>query len=239
MDWMTFLSLLEEFNMVSVIVRIFLAMLLGGLIGMEREKSRRPAGFRTHILVCVGACMTALIGLFVWKEMGDITDPMRISAQVVSGIGFLGVGTILVKEHDHITGLTTAAGLWTTAAIGIACGYGFYSAALVGTLVVNVTSAILFKLEKGTRRKNCVRSIYLEIVGTESVNEYTDWFWEELRAKNVLITAPRSAIKHNVGVEVILSVNDEKEVTVILEKIRTKDQVAFAIESIRKNTIRN
>ena len=122
MDWMTFLSLLEEFNMVSVIVRIFLAMLLGGLIGMEREKSRRPAGFRTHILVCVGACMTALIGLFVWKEMGDITDPMRISAQVVSGIGFLGVGTILVKEHDHITGLTTAAGLWTTAAIGIACG---------------------------------------------------------------------------------------------------------------------
>ena len=239
MDWMTFLSLLEEFNMVSVIVRIFLAMLLGGLIGMEREKSRRPAGFRTHILVCVGACMTALIGLFVWKEMGDITDPMRISAQVVSGIGFLGVGTILVKEHDHITGLTTAAGLWTTAAIGIACGYGFYSAALVGTLVVNVTSAILFKLEKGTRRKNCVRSIYLEIVGTESVNEYTDWFWEELRAKNVLITAPRSAIKHNVGVEVILSVDDEKEVHSLLEKIRAKDRIDFAIESIRKNTQRS
>ena len=239
MDWMTFLSLLEEFNMVSVIVRIFLAMLLGGLIGMEREKSRRPAGFRTHILVCVGACMTALIGLFVWNTMGDTTDPMRISAQVISGIGFLGVGTILVKEHDHITGLTTAAGLWTTAAIGIACGYGFYSAALVGTLVVNVTSAILFKLEKGTRRKNCVRSIYLEIVGTESVNEYTDWFWEELRAKNVLITAPRSAIKHNVGVEVILSVDDEKEVHSLLEKIRAKDRIDFAIESIRKNTQRS
>ena len=214
-------------------------MLLGGFIGIEREKSRRPAGFRTHILVCVGACMTAIIGLFVWNTMGDITDPMRISAQVISGIGFLGVGTILVKEHDHITGLTTAAGLWTTAAIGIACGYGFYSAALVGTLVVNVTSAILFKLEKGTRRKNCVRSIYLEIVGTESVNEYTDWFWEELRAKNVLITAPRSAIKHNVGVEVILSVDDEKEVHSLLEKIRAKDRIDFAIESIRKNTQRS
>lgn len=239
MDWNSILELINEFNSVSATIRIFIAMLLGGFIGIEREKSRRPAGFRTHILVCVGACMTALIGLFVWNTLGDITDPMRISAQVISGIGFLGVGTILVKEHDHITGLTTAAGLWTTAAIGIACGYGFYSAALVGTLVVNVTSAILFKLEKGTRRKNCVRSIYLEIAGTESVNEYTDWFWEELRAKNVLITAPRSAIKHNVGVEVILSVNDEKEVTVILEKIRTKDQVAFAIESIRKNTIRN
>ena len=239
MDWNSILEFLNEFNSVSATIRIFIAMLLGGFIGIEREKSRRPAGFRTHILVCVGACMTAIIGLFVWNTMGDITDPMRISAQVISGIGFLGVGTILVKEHDHITGLTTAAGLWTTAAIGIACGYGFYSAALVGTLVVNVTSAILFKLEKGTRRKNCVRSIYLEIVGTESVNEYTDWFWEELRAKNVLITAPRSAIKHNVGVEVILSVDDEKEVHSLLEKIRAKDRIDFAIESIRKNTQRS
>lgn len=239
MDWMTFLNLLEEFNTVSIIVRIFLAMMLGGLIGMEREKSRRPAGFRTHILVCVGACMTALIGLYVWNIMGDITDPMRISAQVISGIGFLGVGTILVKENDHITGLTTAAGLWTTAAIGIACGYGFYIAAFVGTLVVAITAAILFKLEKGTRRRNSVRSIYLEIAGTEAVNEYTDWFWTELKAKNVMIMAPRSAIKHNVGVEVILSVNDEKEVNIILEKIREKEQVAFAIESIRKNTVRN
>ena len=239
MSWFTFLDLLEEFNTVSVIVRIFLAMLLGGFIGMEREKSRRPAGFRTHILVCVGACMTALIGLYVWNIMGDITDPMRISAQVISGIGFLGVGTILVKENDHITGLTTAAGLWTTAAIGIACGYGFYIAAFVGTLVVAITAAILFKLEKGTRRRNSVRSIYLEIAGTEAVNEYTDWFWAELKAKNVMIMAPRSAIKHNVGVEVILSVNDEKEVHSLLEKIRAKDRIDFAIESIRKNTQRS
>lgn len=239
MDWMTFLNLLEEFNTVSIIVRIFLAMMLGGLIGMEREKSRRPAGFRTHILVCVGACMTALIGLYVWNIMGDITDPMRISAQVISGIGFLGVGTILVKENDHITGLTTAAGLWTTAAIGIACGYGFYIAAFIGTLVVAITAAILFKLEKGTRRRNSVRSIYLEIAGTEAVNEYTDWFWTELKAKNVMIMAPRSAIKHNVGVEVILSVNDEKDVHSLLEKIRAKDRIDFAIESIRKNTQRS
>lgn len=239
MDWLTFLNLLEEFNTVSIIVRIFLAMMLGGLIGMEREKSRRPAGFRTHILVCVGACMTALIGLYVWNIMGDITDPMRISAQVISGIGFLGVGTILVKENDHITGLTTAAGLWTTAAIGIACGYGFYIAAFVGTLVVAITAAILFKLEKGTRRRNSVRSIYLEIAGTEAVNEYTDWFWTELKAKNVMIMAPRSAIKHNVGVEVILSVNDEKDVHSLLEKIRAKDRIDFAIESIRKNTQRS
>ena len=231
MEWLKVLNLLKHFNLVSVIIRILLAMLLGGVIGIEREKSRRPAGFRTHILVCVGACMTSLIGLFVWHEMGDITDPMRISAQVISGIGFLGVGTILVKEHDHITGLTTAAGLWTTAAIGIACGYGFYSAALVGTLVVTVTSAILFKLEKGTRRKNRVRSIYLEIAGSKYVNEYIDWFQEGLKAKNVMIVAPRSNIKHNVGVEVMFTISDWKDIKEILEQIRVKEKIVFAIES--------
>ena len=100
---MKWFMILNEFNEISILARIFLAMILGGLIGLEREKSKRPAGFRTHILVCVGACMTALIGFFVWNETGGNNDPMRISAQVISGIGFLGVGTILVKEHDHIT----------------------------------------------------------------------------------------------------------------------------------------
>ena len=239
MNWNVFYKTLNDFNGISVVVRIFLAMLLGGCIGIEREKSKRPAGFRTHILVCVGACLTALLGIFVWNQVGDITDPARISAQVISGIGFLGVGTILVKEHDHITGLTTAAGLWTTAAIGIACGYGFYSAALVGTLVVTVTSAILFKLERGTRRRNCIRSIYLEISDVEWVNEYTDWFWKELKSQNVLITAPKSAIGNHIGIEIILSFTDEEEIKTVLEKIRAKEKVVFAIESIRKNTQRN
>ena len=236
MDWTIFLQEIKEFNTLSIVVRIFLAMFLGGFIGMERERSKRPAGFRTHILVCVGACMTALIGLFIWYELGEGADPARISAQVISGIGFLGMGTILVKEHDHITGLTTAAGLWTTAAIGIGCGYGFYSVAFIGTLVVAITSAILFKLEKRTRRRNFVWSIYLEIVGTELVNDYTDWFIQELGAKNVHIMAPRSAIKYNVGVEIILPFADDKEIKDILGKIREKEKVAFAIENTRKES---
>lgn len=239
MNWNTFYKMLNDFNELSVVMRILLAMFLGGFIGSEREKSKRPAGFRTHILVCVGACLTALLGLYLWNQVGNITDPARISAQVISGIGFLGVGTILVKEHDHITGLTTAAGLWTTAAIGIACGYGFYSAALVGTLVVTVTSAILFKLERGTRRRNCIRSIYLEISDVEQVNEYTDWFWKELKSQNVLIVAPRSAMERHIGIEIVLSVTDEEEAKRILQQIRAKEKVAFAIESIRRNPQRN
>lgn len=231
---MKWLEMLKDFNTISVIVRILLAMLLGGLIGIEREKSKRPAGFRTHILVCVGSCMTALIGLFVWNETGSMADPLRISAQVISGIGFLGVGTILVKEHDHITGLTTAAGLWTTAAIGIACGYGSFSVAFMGTLVVAVTAAILFKFEARGRKKNRKRMIYMEMQGTEVLNEYIDWLTQEWKAIHVKVTAPRTAIDGNVGLEIILPMAGHEDIKDTLEKLRAKEGVLFVMESIKR-----
>lgn len=227
MDWG---SVLTEFNEVSVMVRIFLAMLLGGGIGMEREKSKRPAGFRTHILVCVGSCMTALIGLFAWQEFGNMSDPLRISAQVVSGIGFLGVGTILVKEHDHITGLTTAAGLWTTAAIGIACGFGFYLGAVLGALVVAITAAILFKLEARGRKKNRKLTLYAEVDGIERLNESIDWFMEKLQARNVMVIPPRSAKGGSVGLEIVLPLMGHENVAEVLKSIRDRDGILFAME---------
>lgn len=231
---MKWLEMLKDFNTISVIARILLAMFLGGLIGIEREKSKRPAGFRTHILVCVGSCMTALIGLFVWNETGSMVDPLRISAQVISGIGFLGVGTILVKEHDHITGLTTAAGLWATAAIGISCGYGFYTVALMGTLVVAVTAAILFKFEARGRKKNRKRMIYMEVQGTSMLNEYIDWLGQERKAINVKVVAPHTAIGGNVGLEITLPVAGNEDIKEVLEILRGMEGVLFVMESIKR-----
>lgn len=231
---MNWLETLNEFNVISVVARMLLAMLLGGCIGLEREKSKRPAGFRTHILVCVGSCMTALIGLYVVYEMGATSDPLRVAAQVISGIGFLGVGTILVKEHDHITGLTTAAGLWTTAAIGIACGYGFYVGALVGTLIVAITSAILFKLEGRGRKKNQKMGLYLEVEGTERLNGYIDWISETYKAKSITVVAPRSAMSGNVGLEVVLPVVGNKDMKTVLVAVRAKEGVLFALESVKR-----
>ena len=227
---MNWFEVLTEFNEISIIARIVLAMILGGCIGLEREKNKRAAGFRTHILVCVGACMTALIGLFIWNETGGSSDPMRISAQVISGIGFLGVGTILVKEHDHITGLTTAAGLWATAAIGIACGCGFYIGAFVGTLVVAVTEAVLFKLEARGRRKNRKVILYVELTCSEILNEYIDWFYETLKARNVIVGMPRTATSGNVGLEVAIPFTTQEEMRKVLEEIRGKENVLFAME---------
>ena len=231
MNWFETLS---EFNVISVVARMLLAMLLGGCIGLEREKSKRPAGFRTHILVCVGSCMTALIGLYVVYEMGATSDPVRIAAQVISGIGFLGVGTILVKEHDHITGLTTAAGLWSTAAIGIACGYGFYVGALVGTLVVAATSAILYKLEGRGRKKNRKMTIYLEVQGVELLNECIDWINDTYKARSVIVVAPRSGTAGNVGLEVVLPVVGNDDMKTVLEGVRTREGVVFAMESVKR-----
>lgn len=227
MNWFT---MFNEYNEISILVRILLAMMLGGLIGLEREKNKRPAGFRTHILVCVGACMTALIGFFVWHETGGVSDPMRISAQVISGIGFLGVGTILVKEHDHITGLTTAAGLWATATIGIACGCGFYIGALFGTLVVAVTEAVLFKLEASGRRKKRKVTLYVEITRADRLNEYVDWFHEVLKANDVNVGMARTATNGNVGLEVSLPFVAQEEMRKVLETIRNKEDILFAME---------
>ena len=175
--------------------------------------------------------MTALIGLYVWHEMGNMSDPLRISAQVISGIGFLGVGTILVKEHDHITGLTTAAGLWTTASIGIACGFGFYVGALIGTFVVAVTSAILFKFEKRGRKKNRRVNLYLEIQGTALLNEEIDLLVQEFKAKNVLVVPPRTAVRGNVGLEVSLPYVRNEDTKAVLQALRKQEGVLFAMET--------
>lgn len=228
------LQMLYEFNTLSVVIRIFLAMFLGGFIGIEREKNRRPAGFRTHILVCVGSCLTALIGLFVWTTLNGTSDPLRVSAQVISGIGFLGMGTILIKERDHITGLTTAAGLWATASIGIACGFGFYVGALVGTLVVSITAVILYKFESRRYMKNQKRMIYMEVQGTEGLNDYIDWLEEEWQAMQVLVVPPHSAISGNVGLEVAMPLRGNEDIKEELGKLRGKEGVLFAMESVKR-----
>ena len=154
---------LRDFNLVTVTVRLLLAFIFGGVIGMDRERKGRPAGMRTHILVCLGASMTTMSGFFVVHTLGMESDPLRISAQVISGIGFLGVGTILITGRMHVKGLTTAAGLWTTASIGIALGAGFYEGALLCTVLSVIAISVLYRLENLLGSKTAVIEIYIEL----------------------------------------------------------------------------
>ena len=119
--------------LMPTVVRSLAAVLIGALIGSERARHGRAAGMRTHILVCLGACMTSMTSLFVSDVLGNTGDVFRIGSQVISGIGFLGAGMIILKNNNVITGLTTAAGVWTTGTIGIALGYGYYIGAFVVT----------------------------------------------------------------------------------------------------------
>lgn len=130
----------------EIVLRLVIAAVLGGLIGLERERSYRPAGFRTHMLVCIGAALIMLVSMYGF-DFPSTRDPGRIAAQVVSGIGFLGAGTI-IREGVTIRGLTTAASLWVVSGIGLAAGAGFHFAALITTVLVFFTLVFFGYVEK-------------------------------------------------------------------------------------------
>jgi putative Mg2+ transporter-C (MgtC) family protein len=224
---------LRDFNVVTVAIRLVLAMICGGTIGLERGKQGRAAGMRTHILVCLGATLASMIGFYSADILGTTGDPLRIAAQVVSGIGFLGVGTILIKGRFQITGLTTAAGLWCAGAIGLALGAGFYEGALIAFLCAVLTVTVVHRLEYTINKKYSRFGIYVEIKSDKDVRRTVDFLNQNLKISDVQITAPRSGTSGNVGIEANVHNHDFKTspdaVALLLE---AEEQVVFAIESI-------
>lgn len=133
----------------SIVFKLMLSIILSGAIGIERESLRRPAGLRTHILVCVGSTLVMLTSLYLFEIFKDVANmqPDRLGAQVISGIGFLGAGTI-IRDGNNVKGLTTAAGLWAVACIGLAVGAGFYVGAIASSLLVLFTLIAFGRIEK-------------------------------------------------------------------------------------------
>ena len=218
----------------TALFRISLAMIAGGITGMERGKQGRAAGMRTHILVSIGATLTSMSGLYANQVLGFDNDPLRLAAQVISGIGFLGVGTILVKGRFQITGLTTAAGLWAAAAIGIALGIGFYEGAAVTFLASVMTVTIMHRFEYRVTRRNTRFGIYVEIRSDEDVRRTLDHLSENYRVTDLQVTSPRSGTQGNVGIEANVHAYDNSRITpeAMAKKLEELEQVVFAIESI-------
>lgn len=153
---------LREVTYLAVALRIFAAVLVGGILGLERGMKNRPAGLRTYMLVCVGACIVMLTNQYIYQVFGS-GDPVRMGAQVVSGIGFLGAGTIIVTRRNQIKGLTTAAGLWSAAGVGLALGIGFYEAAIVGTVAVFAVMTLLQRMDNRLHRRSRRLEAYIEL----------------------------------------------------------------------------
>ncbi len=214
--------------------RIFLALIVGGIIGMERGRQGRAAGMRTHILVCLGATLTSMTGMYANQVMGVGNDPLRIAAQVISGIGFLGVGTILIKGRFQITGLTTAAGIWCAATIGIALGIGYYEGALV-TFLASVTAVtIMHRLEYRLRKRNTRFGIYIEVTSADKIRPIVDYIEETYRVTDVQITPPRSGTPYYVGIEANVYPSSRMPISAddFAVDVESLDNVVFAIESI-------
>lgn len=138
---------LYEFNELTALIRLGIALVASGILGMERTRKLRPAGMRTYMLVCIGACSTMLGGIYLYETFGPGFDPARMAAQVISGIGFIGAGTIMVTPHQKVRGLTTAAGLWAVACLGINIGVGNYVIALGVFVSMLITMFLADKLE--------------------------------------------------------------------------------------------
>ena len=162
---------IREVTYLAVALRIFTAVIIGGLLGLERGMKNRAAGLRTYMLVCVGACIIMLTNQFIFQCYGT-GDPVRMGAQVVSGIGFLGAGTIIVTRRSQIKGLTTAAGLWSSAGVGLALGIGFYEAAIVGAVAIFVIMTLLQKMDDRMHLRNRVLEVYLELSSEISLGDF-------------------------------------------------------------------
>ena len=159
----------------ETIIRLLVAVTCGGIIGIERGRKRRPAGFRTHMIVCIGAALTMILSTYLTAMITNVwhinasTDVSRFGAQVINGIGFLGAGTIIITGHQQIKGLTTAAGLWASACMGLAIGAGFYMGALVGCMLILVTIIVFSKLESFILSHSRNINVFVEFESIDSV----------------------------------------------------------------------
>lgn len=196
----------------DIIMRLLIALIVGGLTGLERERSHQFAGFRTHILVSVGSCITSITSLSLFFQYNSYSniDPARLSAQVLSGVGFLGAGAIL-KTSNGIRGLTTAAGIWATACIGIAVGYGYYILAISAWLFVMVTLYILKNIDKMIfKKKQTIFNIKTDNI--EIISSIYEIFQRsQISVKNIEINSDTSNIKIN-----LLTVHDRR---IVLDEV--------------------
>ena len=209
---------------VWVLMRSLAAVLVGTLIGSERARHGRAAGMRTHILVCLGACMTSMTSYYVSQCLDIPGDVFRISAQVISGIGFLGAGMIILKSNNMIAGLTTAAGVWTTGTIGVALGYGFYVGAAVVTLLFLAATILFAKVE---RKRKTTEAVYLEVDDLYKVNAVITALRQKLPTDfSCQIIAPKSEKDGNVGLSILI----EGETDVNVDALCAIDGAAYAVK---------
>ncbi|WP_034861314.1 MgtC/SapB family protein [Ruminiclostridium cellobioparum] len=215
---------------ISMILRLAAACVLGGIIGFEREHVHRPAGLRTHILVCVGSALVMVTSEFIYFRYSSHVnvDPARLGAQVISGIGFLGAGTI-IKEGISVKGLTTAASLWAVSCVGIAVGIGFYSGAIIATVIIFLILVVIKKTQgKITMQKNARLFIHTRIKKGE-VNELSGLI-QEMGVKIKRTDFVSSEIDGEMVIRFTLDISGQISMAELIEAILCHEHVRRVYE---------
>jgi len=222
---------LRDVTVISVTIRMILAAVCGGIIGIEREFKRRPAGFRTHILICLGAAMTTLTSQYLFLVQEYYTDMGRLGAQVVAGIGFIGAGTIVVTHRQRVKGLTTAAGLWAAAIIGLAIGAGFYEGGILATLLILLAELLFSKLEYRMLENAPEINLYMEYSNKSCLESVLTLFRDSsVKVTNLEITRSTETEKHNACAIFSLQLNRKVKVNQLLNQLSTLPGVASVEE---------
>lgn len=215
---------LRQFNLISILIRLLLAMVLGGLIGLERETKRRPAGFRTHILICVGSALTTLTSQYLYLELHMYTDLARLGAQVIAGMGFIGAGTIIITKRNDVKGLTTAAGLWTTAIIGLCLGAAYFEGGIAATVAVLFIELVLKKFEYKYIRKYMQVIFYIEFRKKGTIKEISSIFENN---KMTIVDMEMNKVNKLKKAFITIKVKNSKLIDNVIDEISVVENVEF------------
>ncbi len=203
---------LREINIISIIIRLLLATVCGGILGAERGRKKRPAGFRTHILVCIGAALIMITSQYMSDVLYMEGDASRMGAQVISGIGFLGAGTIMVVGKNQVKGLTTAAGLWACACMGLAIGIGFYEGAIISCIFLYAVVTVLHRLDVYSRTHTKILEIYVELEEIAGVNNFMNVVKSDgTKISNVEVSKKDDSNNSRIALTMTLTLKEKRE----------------------------
>ena len=232
MEWNEIVIMMKELNAVSVLLRLLLAIVCGGIVGYERERKGRPAGFRTYILVCTGAVLIMMTNQYIFQTFG-VSDPARMGAQVVSGIGFLGAGTIIVTPRNQVKGLTTAAGLWACACMGLAIGVGFYLGALLGVLFIFVIIIGFDHIMKRSADKTKPLNVYIEFHPEGRISHFFRFVIDKgMRIDDLDIIEKKKSGRGRMAATAIISTDHPREHGETIEILKELSDIAYIHEII-------
>ena len=225
-------SYLREINTVSIILRLTLATICGGVLGAERGRKRRPAGLRTHILVCIGAAMVMITSQYMTDILKISTDASRMGAQVISGIGFLGAGTIMVVGKNEVKGLTTAAGLWACACMGLAIGIGFYEGAIISCVFLIGVVTVLHKFDLYSRTHSKILDVYAEIKHITGVTNFLNTVKSDgTKISNLELKKSTENDRHVIGLTMTLTLAEKIDHSEYILKLHSIENV-LSVEEI-------